>query len=360
MINIDIEKKLGRINIKAKFSSDNGIVAIFGRSGCGKTTIINMLAGLEKPDSGMIKINNKLMFDSHSNINIATEKRNIGYVFQQPRLFPHLNVAKNLKYGIKANNHGNISFDQMVEILDIAPLLSRNISRLSGGEQQRIAIGRAILSNPDILLMDEPLTNLDMTIKDEILSLIKHLAVEISLPIIYASHAMDEILKLADNIALIDNGKIIAYDSVEKITSRMDLYPMTGKSHAGSVLSVIVASHDIKNSLSHLKFNAGEVIVPLINDKIGKKLRIRIRANDIILSLKKPIDVSSLNILQGNIKEIDKRNDDRSPHVNILLDIGQPLWVRITKLSANRLNITENMKVFAMIKTVAIERKTIG
>ena len=359
MIKVDIKKHFLDLDINIAFESDTGVTALFGRSGCGKTTIVNMLAGLIKPDSGSIEINGTILFNSDKGINLAPEKRRIGYVFQEARLFPHMTVKANLEYGMKQKTSGDISFDQVVKILDIAPLLKRRPQKLSGGEQQRVAIGRALLSAPDLLLMDEPLANLDMARKGEILPFIERLCEETTLPIVYVSHAMEEVLRLADTMVLIDRGDVKAYGSVEDVTSRLDLHPMTGRYESGSVLSVTVTHHDTENGLSHLGFEGGEFLVPRLRDPIGQKLRIRIRSRDIILSLNKPVGVSTLNILRGRVKEIALGPTD-SPHMDVLLDVGVPLWARITKLSGSRLSILEDTPIYAMIKTVAIDRQSIG
>ena len=359
MIKINISKRFSNLNIDANFESDAGVTALFGRSGCGKTTIVNMLAGLNSPDSGYIEVNGTVLFDNKDKINIAPEKRRIGYVFQEARLFPHMTVKANLEYGVKHHPPSDISFDQVVEMLGIVDLLPRKPQKLSGGEQQRVAIGRALLSNPSLLLMDEPLANLDMARKAEILPFIERLCEETSLPIVYVSHSMDEVLRLADTMVLMDLGKTIACGAVEDVTSRLDLSPMTGRYESGSVLSVTVKHHDTENGLSHLKFNGGEFLVPLLKDPIGQKLRLRVRSRDIILSLNKPVGVSTLNILHGRVKEIAIGTDD-SPHMDVLLDVGTLLWARITKLSGSRLGILIDSPIYAMIKTVAIDRQSIG
>ncbi|MCL2790506.1 MAG: molybdenum ABC transporter ATP-binding protein [Desulfobulbus sp.] len=209
---VTLQRRQGTCCIDVAFSSDeNGITALFGPSGAGKSSIINMVAGLKKPDKGSIFIRGRWLFDSAHGINLPPEKRKVGYVFQDGLLFPHLSVRGNLLYGRHRNQSGddNVTFKQIVNLLDIQHLLSRKPNTLSGGEKQRVAFGRAVLSNPDILLMDEPLASLDDARKDEMLPFIKKLNMRLGIPILYVSHSLQEILTLTDNVIVLTNGKIV-------------------------------------------------------------------------------------------------------------------------------------------------------
>jgi molybdate transport system ATP-binding protein len=208
---VEVQRRQGQCFIDVAFQSDgNGITALFGPSGAGKSSIINMVAGLQKPDQGSISIRGRCLFDSARGINLPPEKRNVGYVFQEGLLFPHLSVKANLLYGRRRNQSGGqgVDFDQVVTLLDIQPLLSRKPRTLSGGEKQRVAFGRAVLSNPDILLMDEPLASLDNARKEEMLPFIAGLNSRFNLPILYVSHSLEEILALTGNVITLANGKI--------------------------------------------------------------------------------------------------------------------------------------------------------
>jgi molybdate transport system ATP-binding protein len=367
MIAIDVRKQLGNFKIAAKFESQaRGIVALFGQSGSGKTSIINMLAGLLEPDGGRIEIDDQVLFDSEVGINIKIEDRRIGYVFQESRLFPHLSVRRNLFYGRKRAPAGSreIDFDQVIDVLGIRALLDQKPQTLSGGEQQRVALGRALLANPDILLMDEPLASLDVARKSEILPFIEMVRDSFDVPIIYVSHAIDEIIRLADTLVLIDNGEIAAVGPVEELTSRLDLRRLTGRYDAGSVIPAIVEAHDEEYGLTNLSFTGGILRVPRVKAVQGASVRIRIRARDVSLALKKPEGISQINILPGKISEIGSTRNDHDgsmPHdIDICVDIGVPLWVRITRWSLDQMNLSEGKEVYALIKSTSIDRQSLG
>lgn len=225
MLDIRIKRKQGTFTVDAAFIiEETGITALFGRSGTGKTSIINMVAGLARPDEGRIVVRDRVLFDSERRINVPPEKRRIGYVFQEARLFPHLSVHSNLTYGMKLTPSAEryIRFDRVVELLGIGHLIDRRPATLSGGEKQRIAIGRALLSSPLILLMDEPLASLDEARKNEVLPFIAELSRELSIPILYVSHSVGEILNLADSLVLMDSGRSIASGRMEELMNHLD------------------------------------------------------------------------------------------------------------------------------------------
>ena len=220
MLSIDVERRQGDFLIKAKFrQAQIGVTALFGPSGAGKTSIVNMVAGLTKPDRGNIKINGNTVFDSDKGINLRPEKRHIGYVFQDGRLFPHLSVCSNLKYGMKliSSSQRFVDFDQVVDTLGIEHLLERRPAKLSGGEKQRVAIGRALLTNPLMLLLDEPLASLDLTRKKEILPFIQRMCREFERPILYVSHDKNEILQLASQLVVLANGRVVECAPVDTL-----------------------------------------------------------------------------------------------------------------------------------------------
>ncbi|SLM28087.1 molybdate transporter subunit; ATP-binding component of ABC superfamily (fragment) [Desulfamplus magnetovallimortis] len=225
LLDIKLEKVQGNFSVETAFISGGaGVTALFGHSGAGKTSIINMIAGLSHPDSGHIVVNNHCVFDAEKGINIPPEKRRFGYVFQDGRLFPHMSVHANLLYGMKRVKpcYRYIKFDQVVELLGINHLLQRHPATLSGGEKQRVAIGRSLLTSPVLMLMDEPLASLDAARKNEVLPFISRLAGEFSVPILYVTHSIDEILNLADTVVFLSEGKSLAVGGVEEVTSRKD------------------------------------------------------------------------------------------------------------------------------------------
>lgn len=357
MIEVDIRRRIGAVQIDAQFSgAPGGITALFGRSGAGKTTIVNLLAGLERPDDGRIVVDGVTLFDSAKGVDLPPEARRLGYVFQEGRLFPHMNVRRNLTYGMKRTTDG-IGFDQVVGLLDLGDLLGRLPTSLSGGEKQRVAIGRALLASPRLLLMDEPLASLDGPRKAEILPFIERLREEFAVPIVYVTHAVEEIVRLADTLVIVNDGRIAAVGPVEELMTRLDLRPLTGRYEAGAVLTVKVEEHDSEGAVSYLSFDGMRLTVPLTDADPGEELRVRIRARDVSLALQPPEHVSILNIFPGTITEISDRRDGQ---VDVLVDIGPILWARVTRLAASRLRLAAGQKVHALVKAVAIDRQALG
>ena len=359
MLELAIEKQLPGFTLEAHFTAGPGITALFGRSGAGKTTLINLLAGLLRPDAGRIRIGDRVLFDSAAGIDIKPEHRRLGYVFQEDRLFPHLSVRSNLTYGerLVARAERRIHFDQVVELLGIGDLLERRPNNLSGGEKQRVAIGRALLASPELVLMDEPLANLDAGRRSEILPFIERLRDRLGLRVVYVSHSMDEIVRLADTVVLMSEGKTVATGSVEAVMGRLDLRPLTGRYDAGAVLAATMAAQDETFGLSLLDTAGGQLHVPMVDLPLGAPLRVRIRARDVSLALQEPVAISVLNRFPAVVREI---GDDEGAQVDVLLDIGCPLWARITRRSAVELKLAPGSQVWALIKAVAIDRQSLG
>ncbi|MBT6975873.1 MAG: molybdenum ABC transporter ATP-binding protein, partial [Rhodospirillaceae bacterium] len=252
MLDISLQTRIGDFEIKAAFQAEAGITALFGPSGAGKTSLVNMLAGLERPARGRIVVWDQVLFDSEQGIDLSPEQRRLGYVFQESRLFPHMTVAGNLSYGraLVPKGVALVDYDAVVDLLALRPLLVRRPKTLSGGERQRVAIGRAILAAPRLLLMDEPLANLDAPRRAEILPFIEKLRREFDISIVYVSHNMDEIVRLADQLIVMADGAIAAQGPVDEITARLDLRHLTGRWDAGAVLSTTVAEQDDVDKLT--------------------------------------------------------------------------------------------------------------
>jgi molybdate transport system ATP-binding protein len=355
MISIDVKTRLGAFTLDAQIETgdDNRTLALFGRSGCGKTSLVNTVAGLLRPDHGRIVIGQDVLLDSQAGIEMPAHERRIGYVFQEGRLFPHLNVHNNLIYGQRRNGEGPISLSQAVELLDLTPLLARKPYALSGGERQRVAIGRALLANPRLLLMDEPLASLDSHRKGEILPFIARLRDEVGVPILYVSHAMEEIAQFADQVALMEAGWVVAVDTVERLTARLDLHPLT------AFLSARITEKNTADGLMRLTLNGGaKLMVPMADRPLGTEMKLRIRARDVSIALQEPQDISILNRLPGTV--IDIRPDTDGPMAEVLIDVGVLVWSRITKLSASTLSLSPGKPVWALIKSVAIDRTAPG
>ena len=243
MLEFDARCRLGAFALDAAFGTDGALTALFGRSGSGKTTVLNLIAGLARPDSGRIAVGGRVLYDSLGGVALAAHRRRVGYVFQEGRLLPHLTVRQNLLYGSLFNRAQTrvVGFGQAVALLGLEALLERRPAALSGGEKQRVAIGRALLSNPEVLLLDEPLASLDTPRKAEILYYIERLRDEVRVPIVYVSHSLDEVVRLADSVVLLSAGKVLASGSVRDLMSRVELRPYLGRFEGGAVIEARVA-----------------------------------------------------------------------------------------------------------------------
>ena len=360
MLEVAAKKRLGDFQLTAEFQLPAaGVLALFGRSGAGKTTLVNMLAGLVRPDSGRISLAGHLLFDSAAHVDLPPERRRIGCVFQEGRLFPHLDVRGNLLYGRRRTPPGEtgFGFDAIVELLGIGHLLQRRPANLSGGEKQRVAIGRALLSKPRLLLLDEPLAALDAERKAEILPFIEKLRDELRLPIVYVSHDAGEILRLADRVLVLERGLVAASGDVAEVFGRPALQRLVGETDAGAILSARLDSQDEAYGLSRLSFPGGQLVIPRVVAEPGTVLRLRIRARDVSLALAAPTQVSILNVIPARIRTIHAAED---AHVDVELDAGTLLWARVTARSAHDLGLTEGMSVFAMIKAISIDRQSVA
>ncbi len=359
MLEMDLTARVGNFPIKAAFQAKAGVTALFGPSGAGKTSVVNMLAGLLRPSQGRIVVQGHVLFDSKHGIDLAPEHRQLGYVFQESRLFPHMTVAGNLSYGrrLVPKDRRHIDFDTVVDLLALSPMLARSPRTLSGGERQRVAIGRALLAAPRLLLMDEPLANLDTPRRSEILPFIEGLQRQLGISIVYVSHNMDEIVRLADQLIVMADGGIVAQGSVDEITARLDLRDLTGRWDAGAVLTTTVAAQDQRDALTRLSFQGGDLWLPQLDLDIGSPLRIRVRARDVSLALTPPQGISVLNVFAGRVMEV---GEDDGPQVDVLVDIGCPLWARITKRSQRELDIVPGRMVHALIKAMAVDRRGLG
>jgi molybdate transport system ATP-binding protein len=361
LLEIAVTKRLGDFTLDVNFSAQaTGITAFFGRSGAGKSTLVNALAGLIRPDRGRIVIAGEVLFDTARGIDVPPERRRLGYVFQDGLLFPHYSVRGNLLYGSKARREGGVSFDAIVGLLGLETLLDRRPGALSGGEKQRVALGRALLAGPRLLLMDEPLAALDAPRKAEILPFIERLRDELHIPIVYVTHAMEEIVRLADTLVLLSDGKVAAVGSVEELTSRLDLRPLTGRYEAGAVIRTEIAGHDTQDGLTQLVFPGGRLNVARLEMPVGAHVRVRVRARDVVLALARPTGLSIRNAFAGKVVEIA---GETGPVVDVRLDVGvedQPvmLWARITRRALAELGLAPGSAVYALVKTVALDRQS--
>ena len=353
-LSVTLKDKRGSFALDAAFRAGAGVTALFGRSGAGKTTIVSMVAGLSRPLAGHVELNGRVLFDAAGGTNLPAWHRRVGMVFQEARLFPHLSVRANLTYGQWAGRRkSDTRLDQVLALLGLDGFLERRPDSLSGGEAQRVAIGRALMAGPEILLMDEPLSQLDGARRAEILPFLDRLAHEGGVPILYVSHAIDEVARLADDIVVLSHGKVAASGPIEEVFGRIDLGVATGRYEAGALLVADVTAHDGTFALTTLTCGAAELVVPALDRAVGERVRLRVRARDVALALAPPADISIRNVAAATIVAVEL---EAGAFAEVLLDLsGQSLRARITRKSALDLALEPGRRVFALIKSIAVE-----
>ncbi|MEA9390539.1 molybdenum ABC transporter ATP-binding protein ModC [Acerihabitans sp. TG2] len=350
MLQIDISQRLGDMTLEvAADVPARGITAVFGVSGAGKTSLINAIVGLTRPQRGHVILNGRPLFSTEPRIFLPPEKRRVGYVFQDGRLFPHYRVRGNLFYGMAASMRPQ--FDAIVDLLGIEHLLGRFPITLSGGEKQRVAIGRALLSAPEILLMDEPLASLDLPRKRELLPYLERLAKEVEIPIIYVSHSMEEILQLAERVLILDNGKVKAFGKLEEVWASRALRPWLPREEQSSVVRVSVGEQHPDYAMTALMLGQQRLWVSRVPLPVGTPLRIQVAAADISLVPVPPPLSSIRNILPATVCECLTVGDQ----VEVRLDIdGHTLWARVSPWARDELGLNAGLALYAQIKSVSI------
>ena len=350
-LEVDVDHRRGSFRLQARFTAAPGLTALFGRSGSGKTSLVSIVGGLIHPDRGRVIVDDQSLVDTERSLFVPAHKRRIGYVFQDSRLFPHLSVRRNLLYGRWfARGDGGASADlgSVVELLGIGHLLERQPDSLSGGEKQRVAIGRALLARPRLLLMDEPLASLDEARRAEILPFVERLRDEAGVPILYVSHSVAEVARLATTVVIMAEGTVTAVGPVQ------DILPMADAADGGAVLDARIVRHDETFHLSVLESAAGELQVPRLEAPIGAPVRAYIRARDVMLSLQRPEEISALNVLAGRVVSIVPTS---TAQADIRLDCnGAVLVARLTAKSVDRLALVPGRPVYAVVKSVSFER----
>jgi len=330
-----------------------GVTALFGPSGSGKSTVINAAAGLLRPDNCRIEVDGTVLADTRAGVWLPPEKRRVGLVFQDSRLFPHMSVATNLRYGMRRVAAGTVRFDEIVDLLGIGALLERRPHTLSGGERQRVAIGRALLAQPHLLLMDEPLASLDADRKAEILPFLTRLKTALRLPILYVTHDLDEVARLADSMVLISAGHVVGFGSLSEVAARADL-PLAQRDDAAALLTCRVEENFSARALSRLQGGGATFLVPLLDLPVGSRCRVRIPAREVILAGKAPEAISLHNIVPGTVRRIVDDTVRRSAVVEIGLPDGG-LLSRVTPDAVARLGLSPGQPVLALIKSTSIE-----
>lgn len=360
-IEVALAGSFGRFALDAAFTAPaRGVTALFGPSGCGKTTVLRCMAGLHRM-AGRLAVAGEAWQDDARGIFREAHRRPVGYVFQEASLFPHLSVRRNLLYGARraaaGDGIGGLAFDEVVALLGIGHLLDRAPLALSGGERQRVAVGRALLSRPRLLLMDEPLSALDRMTKDEILPYFEALHGRLSIPIVYVSHDIAEVERLADTIVLLDAGRVVASGPLARLEADPEL-PLLRAPEAAVTLDGTVASVDGEYALTTLAVDGGTLVVPGRQGAPGSRRRLRIRASDVSFARVRPVETTILNCLPARIEAVS-RSDERHPQVTVIVALGDGpggahIAARITRKSLAMLALGEGDRVFAQIKSVAL------
>ena len=358
-LTVSLAHRFAGFSIDVGFEAPPGVTALFGRSGAGKTTVVNAVAGLLRPDRGRIALDGAVLLDTEAGVFVPPHRRRIGYVFQEGRLFPHLSVRRNLLYGRWFAPRGapGAGLERIVELLGLGPLLDRAPGALSGGEKQRVALGRAILAKPRMLLMDEPLAALDAARKDEILPYLGRLRDETRLPILYVSHSAAEVARLATTLVLLEAGRVIAAGPAAEVLSDPAAAPAFGLREAGAILTARVEAHEA-DGLSRLAVSAGPLWLPQVAAPVGARLRLRLLAQDVMLALARPEGVSALNVLPAVVREVRL---GEGPGALVRLAAGEDLLLaRVTRRSAEALGLVPGCEVHAVLKAVSVAPGSVG
>jgi molybdate transport system ATP-binding protein len=360
MLRISVIKRWEGFKLRAHLEAPTpGVIALFGRSGCGKTTLVNIISGLLEPDEGRIELDDRILTDTRGRIRVPVEHRRIGYVFQDARLFPHLGVLANLRYGQRRAppQARTLGVDEVIALLGLEPLLKRRTHQLSGGERQRIALGRALLSQPRLLLLDEPLAALDAARREEVLPYLERLRDRFAIPMVFVSHQLDEILRLATHVALMEAGEILACGPLSEISLRPEFRAIVGPEGVGAVLDGRVTQVDAARGMADIELGSGTLHVNVVAAQPGARMRIQLLARDIILALEPARGLSVRNALAGVIAEL---SDDIGQAVLVKVDIGAGAAVlaRVTRNAREALGLRVGLPVWVLVKAVSARGHT--
>ncbi|MFZ1098493.1 MAG: molybdenum ABC transporter ATP-binding protein [Steroidobacteraceae bacterium] len=356
MLSVSATRRLGSFTLAAAFTAPTpGVTALFGRSGSGKTTLVNIIAGLLAPEEGEVQLGDTVLTDTRRQLAVPAQRRHIGYVFQDARLFPHLTVAGNLRYGLRraARRPQFIGFEEVVALLGLGALLERRPHSLSGGERQRVALGRALLSQPRLLLLDEPLAALDAARREEVLPYLVALRDRLSVPMVYVSHQFEEVLQLATWIVLLESGNVLAHGPVDEISLRPELRRIVGPELVGSVLEGLVTRVDAGGGTVDLVIGTGTgtLKVSVREVPVGARVRLQLLARDIILATQPVQGLSVRNALAGTVRDIALDQDES---VLVRIDVGGAMVVaRITQAARQALRLEPGDAVWALVKAVS-------
>jgi molybdate transport system ATP-binding protein len=354
VLEVNVQKQRAGFALAAQFALPTpGVIALFGRSGSGKSTLVNLISGLLAPDAGRIVLGDTVLTDTAQGIAVPPERRHLGYVFQDARLFPHLSVAANLRYGLsRARAAPRVTgFDDVVTLLGLSALLTRRPRQLSGGERQRVALGRALLAQPRLLLLDEPLASIDVARREEVLPYLEVLRDQLGIPMVYVSHQFEEILQLATHVVLLDEGRVRAQGTVEQMSLEPALQAIVGPDQVGAVLEGVVTRTDAADGSAQLALGGGSVQVSLRDAPPGSRVRLQLLARDVILAVQPVEGLSVRNALAATVTALA---DDDFGGVLVTVDVGGPtVLARITRSAQRALSLEPGDAVWALVKAVS-------
>jgi molybdate transport system ATP-binding protein len=354
MLRVAVKKRRGNFLLDAQFNLPTpGVVALFGRSGSGKSTLVNVMAGLLDADAGRATLGETVLFDTETRVDVASERRRIGYVFQDARLFPHLSVAGNLRYAQRrAPVPAFINLSEVADLLELGSLMERSTHQLSGGERQRVAIGRALLTQPRLLLLDEPLASLDAARREEVLPYLETLRDQLAIPMVYVSHNYDEVLRLATHLVLMDAGTTVAQGGLGEISLNPALRLIVGADAVGAIVDGTVIGADPASGLTRVRVGRGELKVQSVPVAEGGRLRVQLLARDLIVATEAPRNLSVRNVLTGVVTTVAS-DDDESDLIGV--DIGGiVIMARVTKAATRELSLKPGLPVWALVKAVSL------
>jgi molybdate transport system ATP-binding protein len=356
-LSVRVRRRLPGFTLDVAFDGPGeGVTVLFGPSGAGKSQVLAAVAGASRPDEGRVAIGPSVLFDRTAGVDMPMQRRAVGWVFQDARLFPHLDVQANLLFGARRaqGRPAATSFEAVVEVLGVAPLLRRRTGALSGGERQRVAIGRALLSQPRLLLMDEPLAALDTPRRAEILPYLERLKTQVGVPILYVTHALDELTRLADQVVLLQEGRVLAQGPVNALLGRADLPLLGARADAASAFDAQVREHRPDRGLSVLQAGGAELLAPTLTTPIGSPVRVTVRAREVLLAVERPRGLSARNILPGQVQALAP-GPGAGVNVAVRLDGGPDLLAALTSDAVSALALAPGRPVWAIIKSMSVE-----
>ena len=352
VLSLNLRKSFSGFELSVNADLPGGIAAVFGPSGSGKTTLLNCIAGLERPDDGEIQLRGQVLYSRAGRINLAPERRRVGYMFQESLLFPHLNVEENIHYGYNLTPESRRMVDpaQLVELLELRPLMQRRTAGLSTGEQQRVALARALASSPNLLLLDEPLAALHVSIRGRILRYLKAIRRELSIPMVYVSHSISEIMALADSALVLDKGRQVAMDEPRSLLGQSAAAPLIARESVENIFDVTVTEHLPESGITLAVLGETVLALPQIDTPVDQPVSVSIKASDVILASEPPRRISARNILEARVERVDAAG--RSILVHAVLE--QPWVAEITPDALTNLDLQEGERVYLVIKSSSI------